>query len=204
RDRSLQVTERCQQDLGWFNGRVRFGFGCGRISQYTQQYCRADSLPRCGFPCGLRQTSARRTGLLVCSPAQSRDLDQRDLLGVVALSLWASRLSLRFSAAVPRCLAHDQLFRLRGSERDGVILSRLLRSRVQMGAAGPVWRTGDHAVASDQGREGANRCKHASTSDGWSCLSLGDEADSKMDRGNDSPCVDLVDLRGVHRLLEVD
>ena len=40
-------------------------------------------------------------------------LHQRDLLGSVALSLWASSLSLRFFAAVHRCLAHDQLFRLR-------------------------------------------------------------------------------------------
>jgi len=47
-------------------------FGCVD-SSYTQQYCCADSL-RVRIPCGLRQTSARRAGLLVGSPAQSRDL----------------------------------------------------------------------------------------------------------------------------------
>src|SRR6266478_2559376 len=122
----------------------------------------------------------------------------------MAFSLWAAGLSLRLPAAIHRCLVNDQLFRLCGSQCYRVILSSLLRSRVQMGAASSVWRTRDHALASDQGRKGANCCKHASTGDGWSCLSLGDEADSKMDWGNDSPRVDLVDLRGVHRLLEID
>src|SRR5258708_5496598 len=82
----------------------------------------------------------------------------------MALSLWAAGLSLRLPGAVHRCLVNDQLFRLCGSERYRVILSNLLRSRVQMGAAGPVWRTGDHAVASNQGRKGANFFKCASAS----------------------------------------
>ena len=69
--------------------------------------------------------------------------------GSVAFSLRTAGISLRVSAAIHRRLAHDQLFRLCGAVPYRVILPGLLRSRVQMGAAGPVWRTGDHALAFD-------------------------------------------------------
>ena len=60
----------------------------------------------------VRQNSARRVGHVLSPPAQSGYLHERGLLGSVALSVWASRLSLRIFTALDRCLAHDQLFRL--------------------------------------------------------------------------------------------
>ena len=47
----------------------------------------------------------------------------------------------------------------------GIIFPNLLRGRFQMVATGLVWRTGDHAVASDQRRQGANSSKRASAGD---------------------------------------
>ena len=68
-------------------------------------------------------------------------------LGPVALSLWFVGLSFRLPAAVHRCLANDQLFRLRGSERDALFFPPYYEAAFKFGAAGPVWRGGDHAVA---------------------------------------------------------
>ena len=101
------------------------------------------------------------------------DKPQRDALGYLFLrlhsqgqfineifwGLWLfpfglSRFSLRFPAAIHRCLANDQLFRVCGSERDRVILPAFLQRRVSLGAAYLIWRARDHALASDQGRKG--------------------------------------------------
>src|SRR6266545_3962927 len=82
----------------------------------------------------------------------------------MAFSLWAPGLSLRLPAAVHRCLANDQLFRLRRSLHYSVILPSLLRSCFSHGATGLIWRISHHAVASDQGRKGANFFKRSSAS----------------------------------------
>ena len=52
---------------------------------------------------------------------------ERNLLGCMALSLWIVGLSVRISASLHRGLVHDQLFRLRGSQRYRVVLSALLQ-----------------------------------------------------------------------------
>src|SRR6266498_930239 len=82
----------------------------------------------------------------------------------MAFSLWAPGLSLRLPAAVHRCLANDQLFRLCRSLHYSVILPSLLRSCFSHGATGLIWRISHHAVASDQGRKGANFFKRSSAS----------------------------------------
>src|ERR1700716_4245205 len=84
----------------------------------------------------------------------------------MALSVWVVGLPIWISAAVPRRLADDQLFRASGLERYGVIVPTLLRPRFRRAAAGFVWRMGDHALATDQRRKGAiARNRHSADED---------------------------------------
>ena len=63
-DRALPVAERCQQDLGLVDGGIRFGLGRGWISQYAQQYRRADSVSRRAISFRSSTNRSGRTGYL--------------------------------------------------------------------------------------------------------------------------------------------
>ena len=69
--------------------------------------------------------------------------------GVWLFPVWVVSLSFRISATVSRRLANDQLFRLRGSQRDRLILPLLLQRRFWLPPTSLVWRIGNHALAAD-------------------------------------------------------
>jgi hypothetical protein len=77
---------------------------------------------------------------------------ERDLLGSVALSLWAAGLPLRLSPALSRRLANSRLLRLADPQPYRLTIPAILavlRCCFSNCAAGHVCGTGDHAMASD-------------------------------------------------------
>ena len=108
---------------------VGFAFVSAAVGfvEYVEQHRSPASFSRRGIPLCVRPNSAKLVGHVLSSPAQSGYLHERGLLGSVALSVWASRVSLRIFTALDRCLAHDQLFRLPDSQSHRVVLSGLLR-----------------------------------------------------------------------------
>ena len=172
--RALPVAEQCRQDMGSVDesfALVSVSAAVGFLDTLND-VAALILLRGADFLSVFDKAQLRRAGLSVHPPARPGDLHERALLGSVAFFLRTAGISRsgflpRFILAVGsmiNCFGHVALC-LIALPRPG-----LLRRCVSLGAASLVWRTGNHALASDQRRKGASSSNEASPlqgQDGW-------------------------------------
>ena len=141
------------------DGRVRSGFGRGRISQHAQQYRRADSLPRRAIS---SPSSTNRNGMpwvIFFIRLHSQGI----LINEIFWGLWLFPFGLLVfrSGFLPRFIGVWLMINCFGYVALSVIalfFPDYYGTAFRWCAAGLVWRVGHHALAFDHGRKGADRC----------------------------------------------